>query len=333
MGEIDRNIEGRDPKRSIGFSASSVFTGEDQKEFQCLLDGLCEQYEPVGPAEQDVIQTMASAIFRKRHMGVFQRAFEARMQWGSFFEYTGDPGGFARIAETVRQQANAAFVEVTAKYATEKVKGELARASAGDTETTELIKCETDETQVTTKLLATDYTKRNNGDSAAEDVLGANVKGIVDRSVAEIKEKRSKKTYRGAMSSDDVAEIVKNNTKIEFEAAIRQLHRYGPSSRREYEARKSDAADKLIAVFETVFGPGTVKEMLEPICREDIEQSLAKFGDLLTPERYAAELQFNELLDITIERSHDRLMKYQAARNKRLSGNISSLQPDWARKR
>jgi hypothetical protein len=200
MREIDRIIEGRDPQRSIGFSASPVLPGEEQKEFQCLLDELCGQYEPEGPAEQDVIRTMASAIFRKRHL-------------------------------------------------------------------------------------------------------------------------------------EDVAEIVKNNTKIEFESAIDQLHRNGASSRREYEARKSDVVHELISTFEAAFGPGTVKEMLEPLCREDIEQKLPRFGDLLTPERYAAEFQFNELLDITIERSHDRLMKYQAARTKKLSGNISSLQPDWAHKR
>jgi hypothetical protein len=330
MREIDRIIEGRDPQRSIGFSASPVLPGEEQKEFQCLLDELCGQYEPEGPAEQDVIRTMASAIFRKRHLEIFQRAFEARMQWGFFFEYAGDPAGVARIAETVRQQANAAYVEVMAKYATEKVKSELSSAS---TETTEFIQGETDETHVATNLRTTDYTKGNSGDSAAEGMLDANVKGIVDKAVAEIKEKGLKKLYRGAMSPEDVAEIVKNNTKIEFESTIDQLHRNGAGSRHEYEARKSDVIHKLISTFEAAFGPGTVKEMLEPLCREDIEQSLAKFGDLLTPERYAAELQFNELLDITIERSHDRLMKYQAARTKKLSGNISSLQPDWARKR
>jgi hypothetical protein len=81
------------------------------------------------------------------------------------------------------------------------------------------------------------------------------------------------------------------------------------------------------------FGPGTIKEIMEPICRENLEQLLAEFGELLTPERYAEELQFDELLDHAIERNHDRLMKYQAARAKKISGNIRSLQPGWARTR
>jgi hypothetical protein len=61
-------------------------------------------------------------------------------------------------------------------------------------------------------------------------MLKTNLKGIVEKSVAEIKEKRSKRANRGAINSDDVAEIVKSNTKIEFDAAIKQLHRNKPRS-------------------------------------------------------------------------------------------------------
>jgi hypothetical protein len=326
MGKIDRNIEESDSKRSIGFSASPVFPGEDQKEFEGLVAELCGQYEPVGPAENDAVKTMAKAIFRKRHPEIFQRAFEARLKWGAFFEFPGDPHGSARINEHFRQQANMAYIDATTKYAMEKVKSELAKV----TDTTKLIQCETERTSEAANLFAT---KGDNENSTAEDILNANVKGIVEKSVAEIKEKGSKRFNRGARNSEDVAEIVKSNTKIAFEASIKQQQRNGFKSRHEYEARKSEAVDKLIAVMEATFGPGTMKEMLEPICREGIEQSLAELGDLLTPERYAAELQFNELLDAAIERSHDRLMKYQAARTKKLSGSINSLQPGWARKR
>src|SRR5450432_813 len=97
MGKIDQNFAEHDPEQSIGFAASPVFPGEDPKEFQCLVDELCEQYEPMGPVEKDAVQTMARAIFRKRHPEIFQRAFEARMKWGSFFNFPGDTEGFERI--------------------------------------------------------------------------------------------------------------------------------------------------------------------------------------------------------------------------------------------
>jgi hypothetical protein len=287
MGKIDRNIEESDPKRSVEFLASPVLPGEDPKEFQGLVDELCEQYAPVGPAENEAVQTMAKAIFRKRHSEIFQRAFEARMKWGSFFEFPGDPYGSALIDEQWRQQLNGLYVDLTAKYATGKVKSELAESTAGGRDATKLIQNETEGTSEGPNLFAT---KGNNDNSTAEDILNANVKGIVDKSVVEIKEKQSKKLNRGAMNSEDMAEIVKSNTKIEFEAAIKELPRYGAKSREEYEARKSQAVDKLIAAVEQTFGPGTMKKMLEPICREGIEQSLAQLGDLLTPERYAAEL-------------------------------------------
>ncbi len=81
------------------------------------------------------------------------------------------------------------------------------------------------------------------------------------------------------------------------------------------------------------FGRGFVEEMETKLRNEDIEQALAKFGELLTPDHYAAELQFVERLDATIERAHARLMKYQAERLKRSATKFASLQPDWAARR
>ena len=49
MGKIDRDIQERDQKLAIGFSASSVLPGEDQKEFEGLLEELCRHYEPWVP--------------------------------------------------------------------------------------------------------------------------------------------------------------------------------------------------------------------------------------------------------------------------------------------
>ena len=264
---------------------------------------------------------MAKAIFRKRHLEVFQRAFIARIKWGSFFQFSGDPYGSARIGEHFRQKANIAYVNLTTKYAMEKVISELAKGA----DTTKLIQSEAERTSETTNLFAT---KGNDDNATAEDVLNANVRGIVEKSLAEIKDKWSKKLNRGAMNYEDVEEIVKSNTQENsIEHRLNSCIAMGPKPRHEYEARKSEAVDKLIVAIEATGSPGEIEEMLEPFCRDGVEQLLAELGDLLTPERYAAELQFNELLDQAIERDHDRLMKYQAARAKKLSGNISSLQP------
>jgi hypothetical protein len=64
-----------------------------------------------------------------------------------------------------------------------------------------------------------------------------------------------------------------------------------------------------------------------------VQQSLAKLGDLLTPEHYAKELSFLELLHATIERNYNWLMKLQSERAKKKRSNITSLQPDWTTRR
>ena len=323
MGKIDRDVEGGDPKRTVAFSASPVLPGEDQREYQSLVDELRGQYEPVGPIEQSVVTTIANAIFRKRHLTLFQRAFIARMKWGSFFEYAGDPVGSARITESDRQLANATYVEAVTKFVTERVKAELAKMVADGTQKSELIKFENE----VSYLFASDPTK------TPEEQLEANTNEIVEKAIVEIKEKRLKRSNLGPMNYEDIVKIVRGITQTQLEASIKQLRRNGPLTSRGYETSKSEAVDKFIEVFDVAFGPGTIKKMMEPICREGIEKSLAELGALLTPERYEAELRFNELLDVAIERNHDRLMKYQAARAKRPSGSIRSLQPDWARKR
>jgi hypothetical protein len=93
-----------------------------------------------------------------------------------------------------------------------------------------------------------------------------------------------------------------------------------------------DAFCKLVAVLGTVVNPDALKESFHHLHCIHIQQSLAEFGDLLTPERYAAELHLVELLDRTIERSCDRLTKLQNSRAK--NSRVNPLQPDWmARKR
>ena len=118
VNRTDQMIEDRDPKRAVGFAAMPVLPGEDQKKFDVLRNELHLQYEPVGPIEEDAVEAIAAAIWRKRHLGVFQQAFVARMKWGLHFQYPGDPHGDQRIIEADRREITATFTESLATFAT-----------------------------------------------------------------------------------------------------------------------------------------------------------------------------------------------------------------------
>ena len=78
MRKIDRLPENEecDPKLAIGFAAIPVLPGESQEEFETLLGDLCVQYEPEGPIEEDAVLTIGNALWRKRHLRIFQLAFD-----------------------------------------------------------------------------------------------------------------------------------------------------------------------------------------------------------------------------------------------------------------
>jgi hypothetical protein len=102
-----------------------------------------------------------------------------------------------------------------------------------------------------------------------------------------------------------------------------------PCSIREQPAKMQGALEEVLAAMEMAFGRETAEEIVEGMCSRATETSLAKLDVLLTPENYIAELRFNEVLDLKIERAHDRLMKFQASRAKKAAANVNSLQPDW----
>ena len=80
VSKFDREqmSEEQDPKRAVGFAAASVLPGESQEDFDLLRDDLWEHYEPEGPVEEDLVESIVHVLWRKTHLGVFQRAFEAR---------------------------------------------------------------------------------------------------------------------------------------------------------------------------------------------------------------------------------------------------------------
>jgi hypothetical protein len=118
VSKSDRHqkVEDRDPKRAVGFAERPVLPGEDQEEFDALREELYLEYEPQGPAEEDAVETIAEAIWRKSHLGMFQRAFEARMKWGTFYQYPGDPYGDSGIAAEGDQRVIASVVGVVTHF-------------------------------------------------------------------------------------------------------------------------------------------------------------------------------------------------------------------------
>jgi hypothetical protein len=297
-----RHTQEHDSKRAIGFAASSVLPGEDQEEFDLLLDELCVQYEAEGPAEEDAVQTMANAIWRKRHLEIFQRAIEARMRWGPHFNYPGDPAGFGRIT----QESRHLLEEYTTLFVTKMVEKELDETGA-------------------TKAVGQTQTNDNTTCSALPEGI---FKRMVENATAGIKVNNEEKTHRSAMHAEDMKYIVREVAKKEFatENANSELCSIG-----EQNEKMLDAFIKLMAAFETALDRAVVQDILEKMLCKSTEQSLAKFGDLLTPECYMAELCLIELLDLSIERSYDRLIKLQNSRAKKSRGN--PLQPDWMARR
>jgi hypothetical protein len=329
MSKVNRDkgdreqITEHDSKRAVGFAASPVLPGESQEAFDCLLDELHDRYEPKGPVEEDAVDTMANAIWRKRNLKIFQRAFEARMKWGPYFAYPGDPNGFTRIGQAIGDRATAMMIEATTASAMERIEEELGEGEAHDKEKIEenarFGKSETESAKETSAI------------TARKDIPEGLLKRIIETAAVEVKTARTK--YGSAMNAKHQADIVKRVVINEWESEIATDKDEKPRSTREEIDQLYGAFDSMMGAVKTLLGADAVEEMCERMCYNHIEQSFAKLGDLLTPERYMDELRFSESLDLIIERTHDRLMKYQTARAKKAAADISSLQPDWARRK
>jgi hypothetical protein len=174
----------------------------------------------------------------------------------------------------------------------------------------------------------TESTRGTNSDITTKNIPEGLLKRIVENAAVEIKTASTK--YGSALNATHQADIVKRVVIDEWEREIATDKNEKPGSIREEIDQIYGAFDRTMGAVKTLLGADAVEEMCEKICRNHIEQSFAKLGDLLTPERYIEELRFSESLDLIIERAHDRLMKYQTARAKKGAANISSLQPGWA---
>jgi hypothetical protein len=311
-----------DPRRAFGFAASPVLPGESQEEFDSLRDDLYAHYQPQGPIEEDAVQTIANAIWRKHKLGMFQHAFEARMRFGSYFEYPGDPAGHAKIAREGSQYVRTSVEALMTAFVANAVEKELIETETDSAENMKgpapLAESETGDTQQMASIAMSNALPEGLFRNAAQNAIAK-----IRASSTEQANRRTPRT----MSAEDRAGIVRTAVQAELETDGKASVSGAPRS-------TSEQVEKLQAAAEMAFGHATLKEIDEEICKRGNERALAKLGELLTPQNYIAELRFNEVLDSTIERAHDRLMKYQASRATKSAANVKSLQSDWvARKR
>lgn len=333
----EQMLEECDLKSAAGFAATSVFPGESHEEFALLVDDIWEQYEPEGPIEEDLVETIANSVWRKRHMGIFHRAFKARSKWGSYFEYPGDPGGFSRITQEDIRRIASMRNQMTAKCVTfviEKRLGKIAEptkkaiSAAEATNSVAGLAEKTAEEHEAVEIKEARESDATNDGVPPEGIL----RTIVDKVFAEIKGDCTKGANHRVVSPDTKC-VVEEIVKREFAAFDAEPPRDGARTIGEYIEKTWKAFSNAMSVTETALGAGFLEETLEQMGETFIEQTLARFGDILTPECFIEEFRFGEVLDLRIERAHDRLIRVQAQRAKKAAANIVSMQPGWMNRR
>jgi hypothetical protein len=253
------------------------------------------------------------------------------MMWGAFFHYPGDPFGDQRITEEDRRTATAALAESVATFATKLQTNEIVGFDAVNLEEPEVIGSQ----------LVKQFSK---GAAESEpEIDDTPNEGFAENSFIEMltetlttaaknsAERRNNRSIDPKTKLHSVTkaaeEAVENCLKKKMKDAGR------PHTSRERVERQIKIIQHTFSVMEEAFGPGHTSELLERVGSDMVQQSLAKLGDLLTPEHYAAELRFLDLLQATIERNYNWLMKLQSERAKKAGSTITSPQPDWATRR
>ncbi len=72
-------------KRHESFAASAVLPGENPEEFDMLVSVIRDRLQPVGYLEEQQVVTIAEFSWRKRRLGIFRVAANARARFGACF--------------------------------------------------------------------------------------------------------------------------------------------------------------------------------------------------------------------------------------------------------
>jgi hypothetical protein len=327
MGAFDRDRK-PEPKRSIGFVGRSVLPGESQEEFDCLEDNLYEEYGPEGPVEEGLVETIANAIWRKRHMDMFYRAFRARMIWGSFFSYPGDPDGDSKITQAYVERTSAPMVKEIVKFATAAIKRKMeedpdyrGKIDEGE-KIAASVAAPAQQEDSDHKSVAAAFT---GNDDVTKTILGI----ITEKAFYEVKKMHRPRTNHREIATN-IDSIIEGVVKKELAAEEITPRKDAPLTVAGWREKMWDQFQNTMVVVDSALGAGVVEEILRNMVDTVTEQALAELGDLLTPEHALEELRFAESLDVCVERAHDRLMKVQDRRAKKAAVNVVTLQPGWA---
>jgi hypothetical protein len=318
-----------EPKVSIGFVGRSVLPGENQEELDHLRDDLHEQYQPEGPVEKDLVETIANAMWRKRHLNIFHRAFKARRIWGSFFRYPGDPDGGSRITQAYLERTSTLRAKEITKFVTAIVKRKLDE----DADVSGKFGDDAEKIAVSTSAPAPQEDLDRKAEAAAftgsDDVIKAMFGAIAGKAFDEVKKMRRPRAGHGAITSN-IDSVIQGVVKKELAAEKSRSQKDAPPTVAGRVEKMWDQLNNMMAAVGAALGADVVAEILRKTVDDVTEQALAELGDLLTPEHALEEIRFTEVLDLRIERAHDRLMKVQDRRAKKAAGNVVTLQPGWA---
>jgi hypothetical protein len=165
--------------------------------------------------------------------------------------------------------------------------------------------------------------------TGSDDVTNAMLAAIADKAFDEVKKMHRPRAGHGATTSN-IDSIIEGVVKKELAAEKSRLQEDAPPTVARYIKIMWDKFINAMAVAESAMGADVVAEILQTTIDNITEQALAELGDLLTPEHALEEIRFAEVLDLRIERAHDRLMKVQDRRAKKAAVNVVTLQPGWA---
>jgi hypothetical protein len=164
------------------------------------------------------------------------------------------------------------------------------------------------------------------GNATIDKIPEGMLKRVVEVALAKIKSDYT--NANTATRRESLEDVVGRIAKREFVAATKMSR--DPRLASGKVQKILGVFDNMMEAVEAASGSSALEDLMERIYHDATEHSLARLGSLLTPDCHSAELRHKELLDLSIERAHDRLMKYQAARAKKAAADIVSLQPDWA---
>jgi hypothetical protein len=161
----------------------------------------------------------------------------------------------------------------------------------------------------------------------SEDVTKTILGAVVNKGLVEVKKMYRPRASRGSTASN-IDSIIEGVVKKGLKEIPSQKD--APPTVVGRMEKMWDQFHTMMAVVESTLGADVVAEIFQRMVDSITQQTLAEFGDLLTPEHALEEMRFAESLALCVERAHDRLMKMQDRRAKKAAGNLVTLQPGWA---